>query len=82
MLSIGLIGMPQERYYTELSREDYYTQAASPLVSGTDLARGIWTCEGRSTRSTSPRCSVGLIQAAKESWSGMPGATNGGLRSI
>lgn len=30
MLSIGLIGMPQERYYTELSREDYYTEGGEP----------------------------------------------------
>jgi len=30
MLSIGLIGIHQERYYTELSREDYYTEGGEP----------------------------------------------------
>ena len=30
MLSIGLIGAHQEKYYTELSREDYYTEGGEP----------------------------------------------------
>lgn len=30
MLSIGLIGMNQQRYYTDLSREDYYTEGGEP----------------------------------------------------
>lgn len=30
MLSIGFVSMNQERYYTELSREDYYTEGGEP----------------------------------------------------
>ena len=38
MLSIGLIGMNQEQYYTDLSREDYYTEGGEP--EGTWFGRG------------------------------------------
>ena len=41
MLSIGLIGMSQEQYYTELSREDYYTEGGEPP--------GQWFGEGAQT---------------------------------
>ncbi|MEO0851886.1 MAG: MobF family relaxase [Cyanobacteria bacterium J06648_11] len=38
MLSIGLVSMSQERYYTDLSREDYYTEGGEP--------EGRWFGEG------------------------------------
>ena len=40
MLSIGFVSMNQERYYTELSREDYYTEGGEP--------EGVWFGDGAS----------------------------------